>query len=151
MVSDLRKTLHEVRVSSCKEKERLHLCLGLGRACFLQCCHLVMVWRDSFTGEYFAKECHRSLVKLTLLYVKGQSVVPPSLQDMPQSLVMFLLCGTKDQEVTVDADGVRFEAYDFADLLIEYLRCTVHSKVQPLETLESAMCVKRCQLSALFC
>ena len=78
---------------------------------------------------------------MTLLHVKGQSVAPPQWQDMFQCLIMFLLCGTKDQDLIVDADGIRFQGYDFADLLIEYLRCTVHSKVQPLKMLESAMCV----------
>ena len=77
-------------------------------------------------------------------------MAPPQLQDISQCLVIFLLCGTKDPDVMVDADGIRFKGYDFADLLIEYLRCTVHSEEQPLETLESVICVKRCQLSALF-
>ena len=77
-------------------------------------------------------------------------MVPPQLQDVFQCLVMCRLCGSKNQEVVVNVDGVRFEGHNLTDLLTENLRGTVHSKVQTLETLESSMGVKRCQLPALF-
>lgn len=43
-------------------------------------------------------------------------------------MVVFFLCGTKYQDVIIDADGVRFQGYNFADFLNEYFHSTVHSK-----------------------